>query len=114
MIQLVGSPEVQAQLDLARRTYGDRRAVVIETLRGAGIEIGGRSGFNVWVPVDDEAHVVAGMERRGYAIRSGARFRQISAPGIRISAAHSDGDTLLEATNALVEVIGARQRSRSV
>lgn len=47
----------------------------------------GRSGLNVWVPVADEASVLAGLLRRGYCVRPGARYRIRSATGIRITTA---------------------------
>ena len=113
VFQLVTSAEVQAGLRRAEFAYAERRAAVVEVLQGAGHPVQGRSGFNVWVPVEDEAQVVAGMERRGYALRSGARFRQRSGPGVRLGTAPSDIETLGAAARALVEVIEARPRSRS-
>ncbi|MDH4365657.1 MAG: GntR family transcriptional regulator, partial [Acidimicrobiia bacterium] len=90
------------------------RAAVVEALAAAGIEVEGRSGMNVWVPVDDEARVVAGMQRRGYAVRSGARFRLASPPGIRISVAATPEPVLADAAAALVTVLDRSRPVRSV
>ncbi len=111
--QLVNSAEVQVGLGQANMLYAERRTALVEILGAAGYPVEGRSGFNVWVPVDDEAQVVAGMERRGYAVRSGARFRKRSAPGVRVSTAGTDIQTLTAAARALIEVIETGPGSRS-
>ena len=108
MLSDPATPELLAD---AAATYARRRAVVVDALTAAGIDVHGRSGMNVWVPADDEARVVAGMQRRGYAIRSGARFRLASPPGVRISVAATPEPVLAEAAAALVAVL---DRSRSV
>lgn len=112
--ELMASPEVQRQLDEARRAYAARREAVIEVLVAAGVAAEGRSGLNVWVPVDDEALVVAGMERRGFAVRSGSRYRHESRPGVRISIARAGPDVLTAAAGAFLEVVGARPATRAV
>jgi len=58
--------------------------------------------------------VVAGMQRRGYAVRSGARFRLASPPGIRISVAATPEPVLAEAAAALVAVLDRSCPVRSV
>lgn len=92
--------------------YAERRNAVIDRLARAGIEAVGASGLNVWVPVDDEAAVVAGMQQRGWAIRSGAGFRSASPPAVRLSIGGSDPGVLAEATDALVEVLSGGSRHR--
>ncbi len=107
MLSGAATPELLATASIA---YARRRAVVVDTLVAAGSEVHGRSGMNVWVPVDDEARVVAGMLRQGYAVRSGARFRLASPPGIRVSVAATPEPVLAEAAAALVAVL---DRSRT-
>lgn len=107
---MLSDPATPELLAVASAAYTRRRAVVADALAVAGIEVGGRSGMNVWVPVDDEARVVAGMQRRGYAVRSGARFRLASPPGVRISVAATPEPVLAEAAAALVAVL---DRSRA-
>ena len=111
MLSDPATPELLADASAA---YARRRAAVVEALTAAGIEVEGRSGMNVWVPVDDEARVVAGMQRRGYAVRSGARFRLASPPGIRISVAATPEPVLAEAAAALVAVLDRSCPVRSV
>jgi len=102
---MLSNPATPGRLAAASAAYAGRRAMVVDTLAAAGIEVHGRSGMNIWVPVDDEARVVAGMLRRGYAIRSGARFRLASAPGVRISVAATPEPILADAAAALVVVL---------
>jgi hypothetical protein len=55
-------------------------------LDGHGIGIRAHSGFNVWVPVRDEARVVHALADRGWAVAAGEPFRIRSAPAIRVTA----------------------------
>lgn len=111
---LLTAEGVGEMLDRNARIYTERRNAVIDRLGRAGIEAVGPSGFNVWVPVDDEASVVAGMQRRGYAVRSGAGFRMASPPAIRVSVGASDLGVLADAADALVEVLAGGTRRRWV
>jgi len=54
------------------------------------VETTGRSGFNVWVPVPQEAPLVTGMERAGWAVRAGEPFRLDADPALRITTASLD------------------------
>lgn len=92
----------------AAATYAARRQAFCDRLAAAGLETESSSGLNVWIPVDDEASVLAAMERRGYAIRSGASFRFGSPPGVRVTIAGHDEDVLEAAAEALVDVMAPR------
>lgn len=111
---LLSSPTIDKTLEIASQTYTDRRQHFVEALQAAGVEVIGRSGLNVWVPVTDEAEAVAGMQQRGFAVRSGARFRLNSGPAIRVATASTDVETLQAAAKALIEVVGGGSRTRSV
>lgn len=108
---LLADPDLDAMLAVASSTYSERRAALVDVLTTAGIDVHGRSGMNVWVPVADEAAVVAGMQREGFAVRSGARFRAAAAPGVRISTSGTDVATLHSAAEALVAIIGSTHMS---
>jgi DNA-binding transcriptional MocR family regulator len=75
------------RLAVAADTYTERRDALIAALGRHGITAVGRSGLNVWVPVDDEDVVVAGMLARGWALAPGSRFRLSSPPGLRVTVA---------------------------
>ena len=92
-------------LQVAEQTYARRRELVIDALGEAGIAATGQSGLNVWVPVVDETWVVTAMERHGYAIRAGARFRIDAPPGVRVTVASSSEDELRQAAGVLSGVL---------
>ncbi|GAA2862588.1 GntR family transcriptional regulator [Actinoplanes cyaneus] len=74
----------------AARSYGTRRAALIDLLREHGVPASGAAGINVWVPVPDETHAVAALRDAGYAVAPGARFRVASPPGVRITVSPLD------------------------
>ncbi|GAA0672912.1 aminotransferase class I/II-fold pyridoxal phosphate-dependent enzyme [Kitasatospora atroaurantiaca] len=67
--------------------YRARRDALLAALAAHGIEAHGAGGLNVWVPVPDESGVVAALVQRGWVVAPGARFRQQSPPGVRITIA---------------------------
>ncbi|MFJ9622885.1 aminotransferase class I/II-fold pyridoxal phosphate-dependent enzyme [Streptomyces sp. NPDC101181] len=67
------------------RSYGDRREALVRALAERGVSAGGRSGMNVWVPVDDETGAVTRLLHAGWAVAPGARFRIATPPAVRIT-----------------------------
>ncbi len=112
--ELLTAEETAPALKVASDTYRERRRVFADRLAAGGVSANSTSGLNVWVPVDDEATVVAAMQLRGYAIRSGARYRQLAPPAVRVSTAAADIETLVGAADAMLEVLGGGTLSRSV
>ena len=78
---------VRAGLVRATRIYSERRQGLIEELGRHGIAAIGRSGFNVWIPVPDEATVVAALLERRWSVAPGAPYRLESPPAIRVTTA---------------------------
>lgn len=113
VIGLVSSPDIESIFSTATKKYQQRRDALTTPLAAAGISAQGTSGMNVWVPVEDEAAVVAGMQRRGYAIRSGARYRMDAKPGVRITTASSDLKELDAVAEALIDVLSVGTFTRS-
>ncbi len=111
---LLTSSDITASLDRAASAYLRRREHLIGELLAHGVAATGRSGFNVWVPVEDETDVVAAMQAKGYAVRAGNRFRLQAAPGIRITSAAANLETLSDAASALATIVGRRTGGRSV
>jgi DNA-binding transcriptional MocR family regulator len=72
-------------LTRAEKAYAARRREMLEALAARGIEAFGRSGINVWVPVDDEIATVRALFDAGWAVSAGERFRIDSRPGVRIT-----------------------------
>jgi DNA-binding transcriptional MocR family regulator len=77
----------QDRLELAERTYTRRRVELVDALAARGITARGRSGYNVWIPVRDEAATVAALLQRGWAVTGLDRWRLTSEPAIRITTA---------------------------
>jgi DNA-binding transcriptional MocR family regulator len=85
--RLAGDREVGNLLERASQTYSQRRATLVNELRRCGFDVEARSGYNVWIPVPDEGHVVGALASLGWAVARGEPFRLRSEPGIRVTAA---------------------------
>lgn len=81
----------QATVAAAAVELGARRDRLVGELAEAGVAIAAPSGLNVWIPVPDEGAVMSGLLARGWGVAPGARYRQSSGPGIRVTAAALDG-----------------------
>ncbi|HEY6417470.1 MAG TPA: aminotransferase class I/II-fold pyridoxal phosphate-dependent enzyme [Candidatus Binataceae bacterium] len=71
----------------AAETYTARRQALVAALRKHGIEIHGRSGLNVWIPVAEETATVQALLNSGWAVLAGESFRLKTAPAIRVMTA---------------------------
>jgi DNA-binding transcriptional MocR family regulator len=69
----------------AAEVYAERRLALIEALAAHEIQAHARSGFNVWIPVREEAATVQALAERGWAVAAGERFRVQSPPAIRVT-----------------------------
>jgi DNA-binding transcriptional MocR family regulator len=78
---------VQRQLALAEKTYTTRRRALLRALAAEGIEAHGKSGLNVWVPVNDESATVQALFQSGWAVHAGESYRIASGPAIRVTIA---------------------------
>lgn len=87
VVTLWSDPKTQALLSDAAAAYSERRESLIRALSQRGIEAHGRSGLNVWLPVDNESSVVQALLDSGWAVMPGERFRIRSRQGVRISIA---------------------------
>ncbi|THV43579.1 aminotransferase class I/II-fold pyridoxal phosphate-dependent enzyme [Glycomyces buryatensis] len=81
---------VTALVDRAGRTYAERQTALREALAGHGIDVFGRSGLNLWVPVADETGAVIALRDAGYAVTPGRSFSFHGDQGIRVSTARLD------------------------
>jgi DNA-binding transcriptional MocR family regulator len=84
-LSLWSDPSSGRRLARAADVYRQRRDALIEALASHDIGAHGRSGFNVWIPVREEAAAVSGLASRGWAVAAGERFRLRTAPAIRVT-----------------------------
>jgi DNA-binding transcriptional MocR family regulator len=84
-LTLWSDPSSGRRLARAGEIYAQRRLAALAALREHGIEARGASGFNIWIPLRDEARVVRALAESGWAVAAGERFRIRSAPGIRVT-----------------------------
>lgn len=110
-LQLWKDRDVQVRLREAARTYTRRRRALIDALAAHGIEAHGRSGLNVWVPVPEEAPVVASLAAAGWGVCAGERFRLESPPAIRVSAAGLPVEDAPAFADALARVLSPHRSS---
>jgi DNA-binding transcriptional MocR family regulator len=87
LVVMWSDDRIAAMVRRAAETYSARRNALIRELAKYGIAAQGRSGLNVWIPVQEEAAVAQALLGAGWAVRAGERFRMKSAPGIRVTVA---------------------------
>ncbi|WP_028810075.1 aminotransferase class I/II-fold pyridoxal phosphate-dependent enzyme [Streptomyces sp. 351MFTsu5.1] len=95
-------------LDTAKpaAAYRERRDRLIEALAARGVEGHGRSGLNVWIPVQDETGAVARLLHAGWAVAPGARFRMSAPQGIRLTVASLKADEVAPLADAVAKAVG--------
>ena len=85
VLALWSDPSSGRRLARTGEIYAHRRNATLAALRARNVEAHGCSGFNVWVPVRDEAGSVRALADRGWAVAAGERFRIQAAPAIRVT-----------------------------
>jgi DNA-binding transcriptional MocR family regulator len=111
--QLLCATSVRELLSRAEATYAARRHALLAALGELGISASGRSGFNVWIAVPDEAAVVSRLLQGGWAVAPGARYRLNSAPAIRVTTAGLPEREAPGFAAALAEIMTLSRRSRA-
>lgn len=71
----------------AESQYARTRTRLCDALAERGIAAYGRSGLNVWIPVQDETVAVTRLLGAGWAVAPGARFRIRTPAGLRVTIA---------------------------
>ncbi|MDQ3867377.1 MAG: aminotransferase class I/II-fold pyridoxal phosphate-dependent enzyme [Actinomycetota bacterium] len=80
-------PVMRERLGRAEEIYTARRLFLLDALAARGIAAHGRSGFNVLVPVTEEAAAVTALLQRGWAVTAMERWRLEGPPAVRITTA---------------------------
>jgi DNA-binding transcriptional MocR family regulator len=114
VIGLWQDPHVLALVERAAATYAERRERLIAELAQRGIAAVGRSGLNVWVPVEDETGVVGAMAARGWVLAPGAAFRLAgSPPAVRITIATLEQQDCERLAAGLADVCAPARAART-
>lgn len=107
------APGTPQQLQRAAKVYTTRRNALVEALAQYNIPAFGRSGLNVWIPVREEAGVVAGLAAAGWAVRAGERYRLKSPPAIRVTAASLQPTEALQLAATFARILQPDRRTHS-
>jgi DNA-binding transcriptional MocR family regulator len=84
-LALWSDPASGRRVARAADIYAVRRTAFLDALQSHGIAAHGRTGFNVWIPVREEARTVRGLGDRGWAVAAGERFRIAAPPAVRVT-----------------------------
>lgn len=91
-LSLWSDPAAGRHLARVAETYAQRRGALTRALAAEGVVVTAVSGFNVWIPVLQEAAVVQRLAGSGWAVAAGERFRLHCGPGIRVTASAMQPD----------------------
>jgi DNA-binding transcriptional MocR family regulator len=106
LLDLLTDPRSSALVADARATYAARTGAMADALAERGIEVPGRDGINVWVPVADQGAALLHLAAVGVRAASGDPF-WISTPAtdhIRLTTSRIDDD--YEELAALIAAAG--------
>jgi DNA-binding transcriptional MocR family regulator len=98
--------DVEAAVAHAGRVYAERQGALRGALAARGIDVWGRSGLNVWVPVADETAAVVALRDAGYAVSPGRTFSFHGDQGIRVSTARLDPELAPAVADAIAFASG--------
>jgi DNA-binding transcriptional MocR family regulator len=87
VVELWSDRATQKLLAKAAETYSSRRKALLEALSEHGIPASGRSGLNVWIPLQEETKTAQNLLSKGWLVEAGERFRLRSGTGIRVTVA---------------------------
>jgi DNA-binding transcriptional MocR family regulator len=97
----------------AAAAYAERRGALLRALAARGIAATGASGLNVWVPVEAEEVVGAGLLAKGWAVAAGSRYRLRSGPAVRITVAELEPGDAERLADDLAAVLAGGRRTRA-
>ena len=94
LLDLLTDPRSRALVADARATYAGRTSAMADALAERGVDVPGRDGINVWVPVAEQGAALLHLAAAGIRAASGDPFWISSAASdhIRITTATLDGD----------------------
>jgi DNA-binding transcriptional MocR family regulator len=114
VLSLWSDPRVLELVQHASETYVQRRQSLLSCLAREGIAAHGASGFNVWIPVHEEAATITALTQRGWVLAPGAPYRLPGAPpAVRVTTATLAPEEAEQLAQELVHTLAPSQLSRS-
>ncbi len=101
VLSLWRDPTVTALVDRAAESYERRRNGLLAALAERGLPAHGRSGINVWLPVDDETVAATVLRDAGWSVAPGSLYRIAAPPGLRVTVSALDEADLPALADAL-------------
>jgi DNA-binding transcriptional MocR family regulator len=89
-LHLLTDPSHPATVITAAATYARRREALAAALEQRGIAVRPGHGFNLWLPVAQEAATAQAALAAGVAVRPGEAYRVDAGPGIRVTTSRLD------------------------
>ena len=114
VVALWSDPRVDTLVARAAEAYDERREGLLDALGRRGVGAHGRSGLNVWVPVDDETGVCARLLEAGWVVAPGRMYRIASGAGIRITTSTLERDDADRLADAIVSARTPARRQAGV
>ena len=105
----LSSPDVLAQVGLAREDYARRRGILAAALAAQGMAVAGPAdGLNLWLPLPGASQAaVLALARHGWLVRGGEAFGvQAPAQGLRITVSSMDDAGAQAFAGVLAQVLG--------
>ncbi len=74
LLDLLTHDPAIAAVERAREVYAQRRERLVRGLAAQGVEVGGKDGLNIWLPVRDEPAALVRLASRGISAAAGSPF----------------------------------------
>jgi DNA-binding transcriptional MocR family regulator len=110
VLGLLKSKKCARLIKKTQATYEQRRKALQQALQTSGISSIGCSGYNLWIPVNEEAKVCQALMAQGWCVSPGAEFRLESKPGIRVTFSTLLPNQAVEFASALSECLAPQGR----
>lgn len=113
LVNLLTHEKAIEQVAYARQIYAHRRKAMVQQLASRGIRVAGTDGFNIWVPVANEAAALVRLASQGIGAAAGTPFvvSRSHRDHIRVtvSTINDDYETL---ANTIADAAAASNRGR--
>lgn len=87
LVDLLTHPTSVHSVERARQAYARRRSLIVSALAGDGVDVAGKDGLNIWLPVRDESAALLRLAAEGIGASPGGPFSVDSAlpPHLRVT-----------------------------